>query len=325
MSTILSTPVSTPPPPASSNEARRNFRLGVWNGAIYHLAEGFIDTGTVIPVMLSRLTASNALIGLASSLDGLGWLLPQLFVAPWTSRRARQMPIYRAAAFVRAVALGLLAILAWALRDQPQSLIVVFFGCYTVFALGAGLGAVSFMEVVGRTVPPGRLGAFFSQRLFWGGLFGAVAGLAVREILRGESTATAFAILFSLATVLVAIAYALFTAIREPEHEPAPIAGGAKALVVEGIERLRTDPLFRRLLAARATLSVWFTASPFIVLFAVRELGGGARAAGTFLLARLAGFILSNLLWERISRREGNRAIMRIAAPSRDGSPAPRS
>jgi MFS family permease len=292
---------------------RRNFRLGVANGALFQGGEGFIDVGTVLPVLMSRLTPSNALIGFVAALEDLGWMLPQAFVVPWAARRPRQMGLYRAAALVRALALLAIAVAAWPLRHHPQALLAAFLLFYGIFAFGAGFGGVAFMEIVGRTVPPPRLGAYFAQRLFWGGLFAAGAGLGVREVLKLEDPALHFAILFGLATAIIAVALAAFAAIHEPPapapERPAPAA----ALVAEGLGWLRADTVFRRLLVARATLSVWYSAFPFMVLFAVGDLRGGGRAAGTFLLARTAGFVLSNLAWQPLSRRSGNRAILRIA------------
>jgi MFS family permease len=46
----------------------------------------------------------------------------------------------------------------------------------------------------------------------------------------------------------------------------------------------------------------------------VRDLEGQARAAGTFLIARTAGFVLGNLAWQPIARIHGNRAIMVLGA-----------
>lgn len=291
---------------------RRNFRLGVANGALFQGGEGFVDVGTVLPVLLSRLTSSNTLIGFATALEDMGWMLPQAFVVPWAARRPRQMRLYRAAALVRGLALLAIAAAAWPLRHHPQALLAAFLFFYFIFAFGAGFGGVAFMEIVGRTVPPARLGALFAQRLFWGGTLAAFASLAVREVFKLEDPALHFAILFGLATVVVAVALGTFAAIHEP---PATAAapGSARALLREGFHSLRADTVFRRLLVARATLSVWYAAAPFMVLFAVRDLGGGGRAAGTFLLARTAGFVLSSLAWQRLSRHRGNRAILRIA------------
>ncbi len=300
-------------PAPSTREARRNFRLGVVNGALYQAGEGFIDSGTVIPVLLSRLTASGALIGLGSSLSDLGWLLPQFLVTPWLARFPHQLWLYRRAAVVRGLALGTLAALSFPLLHHPRAMLAAFLACYATYTFGAGASAVSFMEVVGKTVPRERLGSFWSQRLLWGGTLAALAGFLVREVLKLESQQAQYIILFGTATVLASAAYALFSVIREPaghaDRETARLT--PIQLLGEGMRMLGDDAPFRHLLLARATLAAWLTASPFMVLFAMRDLGGGARAAGTFLLARIAGFVLLSLLWQPLSRARGSRALMR--------------
>ena len=312
-------PGSTPTPlaaaaPLTEAQVRRNFRLGVLNGAVYQGGENFIDSSTVIPVFVSRLTSSNALIGLASALGDLGWLLPQVFVAPWASRLPKQLWLYRRAALVRATALFALAALAWPLRHRPGALLAAYFVLYGIYSFGAGVGGVAFMEVVGRTVPRERLGSYFAQRMFWGGSLGALSGLLVRQILDANDTGVAFVVLFALAGVVCSSGYALFSSIREPDVPIQPMARASPVeLLRHGFAWFRDDPIFRRLIVARGSLSVWLTASPFIVLFTVRELGGGAGAAGTFLMARVAGFVLSNVGWHQLSKRRGNRAVMRVA------------
>ena len=302
-----------PDPVGDLATRRRNFGLGVANGAVFQGGDSFIDSSTVLPVLLSGLTRSNALIGFAAGLSDMGWFLPQMFVAPWASRRARQMRLYHVTAVVRSLGVLLIAALAWPLRQRPAEMLAVFFVGYSVYCVVAGVGGVAFMEIVGRTVPPGRLGSFFSQRMFWGGLAAAFAGLGVREVLKIDEDALHFVILFGLASVITGIAYGLFGAVREPALPASPTPDTPLALLRQGMRWLRHDALFRRLFLARASQSVWLAGSPFMVLFAVRELGGGGRAAGTFLLARTAGFVLSNLLWHELSRRRGNREIMRVA------------
>jgi len=292
---------------------RRNFRLGVLNGAIYQGGEGFIDSGTVIPVFLSQLTSSNALIGFSTALSDMGWLLPQLFVAPWASRYPRQMWLYRRAALVRGGAIALLAALIWPLGDHPAALLAVFLVCYSIYSFGAGFGGVAFMEVVARTVPRERLGSFWALRMFWGGTLAACAGLVVRQVLRLEDPGLKYTILFGLGAVICSTGYSLFAGIREPAAPVTPTAETPLALLREGFGLLHGDATFRRLLMSRAVLSIWFTVSPFMVLFAVRDLAGGPRAAGTFLMSRVVGYVLANLAWHPISQRYGNRALMRIA------------
>jgi hypothetical protein len=293
-------------------EARRNFRLGVVNGALYQAGDGFVDATTVLPVFLSRLTSSSALIGFASSLPDLGWFLPQFAMVPWIARLPRHLPVYRRAAVVRGAALGLLAALIVPLDRTPGTLLAVFLACYTLYCFGAGFAGVSWLEVVGKTVPGERLPSYFAQRLFWGGLLVAAAGLVVRQVLRAHPGGVQFAALFGVATVLVSVAYALFGAIREPAGPPDRAASTPLGMLRHGVTLLRGDPTFRRLLIARAALSVWAASSPFMVLFAVHDLGGGTRAVGTFLFARMAGAVLSNLAWKTLAERRGPQFVMRV-------------
>jgi hypothetical protein len=287
----------------------------VLNGALYQAGEGFIDSTTVIPVFVSRLTSSGALIGLCASLSDMGWFLPQFAAAPWLARFPRLLWVYRRAAVLRAAALALLAALCVPLvHAQPTALLWVFLVCYGVYCFGAGVAAIPFVEVVSKTVRRERLGAYWAQRLFWGGLLAAGSGLLVREASRIADPGVRYAVLFGSGMVLVSIGYALFSSIREPAGPPGEAAATPLRHLRTGWDLLRRDAPFRRLFLARGTLSLWLTASPFMVLFAVRDLGAGAQTAGSFLMARVAGFVLSNLAWQPLSRRYGNRALMRITS-----------
>lgn len=306
--------MSDPAAALPERERRRSFRIGVWNSALYMGGEGLVDANTVVPVFLAGLGTPNWLIGFAAALPDFGWFLPQFATVPLLSRRPRSIGLYRLAAVLRGLSFALLAALIVPLAAHPAALLATFLACYGIYSFGGGLAAVPFMEVVGRTVPRERLGAFWAQRLFWGGIATVLAGLFVRRLLHGGTDAARFALLFGLAAVLVTTGYALFSAVREPALPPTPERAGPLGMLREGARLLAHDAHFRRLLVARGTLSAWFAAAPFITLFAVRELGGSARTAGTFLLARMAGFVVANLLWHRISRRQGDHVLMRIGA-----------
>ena len=276
---------------------------------LFQAAESCIDPGTVVPVLLARLGATNVLIGFASAMSDMGWLLPQVLVVPWASRLRRQLALYRQAAVVRAIGLLLVAVFGLVFASQPHALVGGFLIGYGLYSFAAGAGAVAFMEVVGRTVAPDRLTPLWSRRFLWGGLLGAALAFGIRPILELPSAGLAIAILFGAAVIFAACGWAAFSQVREPDHPPTP-SPHPGTLLRRGFELLRADTDFRRLLAARSVLHVWFAASPFVVLFAVRDLDGGGRAAGTFLIARIAGFVLGNLVWPPLARAHGNRALM---------------
>jgi hypothetical protein len=88
---------------------RRNFILGVLNGAEWQLSEVLIDASLVLTWFVSLLTNSNFIIGLIGPIRNGGWFLPQLLVSGYLLRQKRKLPLYRKVGIVRSAALGLLA------------------------------------------------------------------------------------------------------------------------------------------------------------------------------------------------------------------------
>ena len=106
--------------PAADPHLRRNYALGVINGALYTLAESLIDSALVLTWFLSRLSAPNVLIGLVVPLRDAGWFLPQLFVARHQARQPYKLPTYSVAALVRCMAWATMAVVVLTQRE-PDS------------------------------------------------------------------------------------------------------------------------------------------------------------------------------------------------------------
>ena len=71
---------------------RRNFILLVANYVSFGAGLILFSSTTVVPLFLRRLTDSAPLIGLASILFSLCWLLPQLLTARWIADKPRRKP-----------------------------------------------------------------------------------------------------------------------------------------------------------------------------------------------------------------------------------------
>jgi MFS family permease len=197
-------------------------------------------------------------------------------------------------------------------------LTVAFFAALTLFSLGAGLVSVPFMDVVGKVIPPRRRGAFFGQRMFWGGLV-ALGGSAIIGFLLSEPGGLRFplnvAVMFVLASIFYGLTAWSWILIKEP---PSPLPATAQQGVVDqvvaqfhrGFQALEENVVYRRYVWVRLALIAAGWAGPFLVVYAQRELGIAAGLLGLYLGVRTAGGILSNLLWGRISDGVGNRKLI---------------
>ena len=295
---------------------RRAYRLGIVNGVLFATGVAFIDPVTVLPTFVSRLTDSDVAVGLVSAIGTGGWFLPQLLTASYLQARPYKRPLYVRAAFVRGVALLLatVSVLLLGARSAAGAL-AAFFLCYGLYSLGGGLSGVAFLDIVAKTVPGRRLGAFFGHRQFWGGLASVGCGLLVGAILGAEWLPFPYdyALLFALALANLAPGWAAFAAIREPAGqvgEPQRLAAYLRG--APGVVRGHRE--FRRLLLSRMMLGASGVALPFYILYCRRLLGVPEAAVGIYLSVQMAGSMAAVPLWAHLNDRRGPRTLVRSVA-----------
>jgi predicted MFS family arabinose efflux permease len=295
--------------------AQRNYVLGVANGALYMLAESLVDSTLVLTWFLARLSAANVLIGLVVPLRDAGWFLPQLFVAPYLSRQSRQLPTYNAAALVRGIAWATMAIVLLTQRE-PAILIAGFFIPYVINSFASGWAGLSFMEVVAKTIPAERRGSYFGSRMLLGGLLGLAGSLVVRLALSeqlGRTFPANVGQLMAIAGVCAMGGLLAFAWVREPPGEVSQVASFA-ALLGRAANLPGRDRNFTFFLGARVLLMAAQMATPFLAVYASRELGARAEMVSVYLAANTGAALVSNLGWSRLADQRGNRAVIRLAA-----------
>lgn len=299
----------------SPGTERRNFVLGVLNGAIFKVTMLLIDSQTVVTWFLMQLGASNLLIGLVSPIRMGSSFLLQLFASGYLQKRPYKKPFYRAMAVVRAGTLLATALIVFALPLESPWLVGLFFLLLTAYSMGAGLTGLAFVDMVAKTIPPTRRGAFFGQRNFWGGLLALAAGPLIGWLL-SESSGMRFpdnvAWLFGGAFVTLVAAAGMWAMVVEP---PSPVIRETVGWVEQarrGGRLLRDNVPYRKYLLAQACTILADSAGAFYIVYAKAALGITAQMVGVYLTARTAASIGSNLLWGRISDRWGNRRLLQI-------------
>src|SRR5260221_9982952 len=88
--TVLESPAIATIDPALTRRRYRNFILLFMDFALFGAGMSLIGSTTVVPDFVSRLTNSDTLIGLAGSSYAFAWLIPQLLIAQYITRRSRR-------------------------------------------------------------------------------------------------------------------------------------------------------------------------------------------------------------------------------------------
>jgi MFS family permease len=293
-------------------QVRRAYRVGIANGIFFAIGMAFVDPVTVLPTFVSRLTDSEMAVGLVSAIGMSGWFLPQLFAASYLQARPYKRPLYIFTAFLRGSGwlFGIPLIYLLAPRSAVAAL-TAFFLCYSLYSFGGGLGGPAFLDIVAKTVPAGRLGAFFGHRQFWGGIGAVAAGLLVRTLLAAESLTFPlnYCLLFALALANFAPGWAIFASVHEPPgrtSDPQPLLlflRSAPALI-------REHPEYRILLISRILWGCAAIALPFYIIYCRRVLNVSEAAVGTYLSLQMAGSIVFIPLWAYLNDRKGPRTLL---------------
>jgi MFS family permease len=294
---------------------KRNFFLGVANGILFNFAWAFTSGSTVLPLFISKLTSSSILVGLASTLEGVGWALPQMAVAAVTLHQKNQMPLYIKMAILRGVAFSLLAILVFLSKaGNPSYLLITFFFLFSIYAFGGGVSGVSFMEVVGKAIPANKRGSFFGMRMFFGGGLAALAGILIERILRVYDFPKNFGVLFLIAAVIIIFALLSFSLVKEPPIEKRPQRRRFIENLRLGLETFKKDRNLRMLFWTRVTIGSYVLGLPFYIIFAKNVLLIPTYIAGLFLSVQMVGYLSSNILWGRLSNNKSNRLVLLLSA-----------
>lgn len=290
-----------------------NERLGILNGWLVFLGDGFLSVSVVVTGFAARLGAPNAVIGLLPAIAAGGWMLPQLLVAARVRSLPYKLPVYRSAALVRMLTYLAMVVIAATLAGQPALCLVLFVLAMLLNALASGVAGLPFLEVVSKTVPPERRARFFGLRNLYGGLLAFGAGLVVRWILGSElSFPLNYALIFLLGTVAYTVGYGVFGRVTEPPDTPLP--PGSFRGELQAIPETLGDRHFRAFLIVRLLLAAASMGEPFYAVYALRELHYPAATLGVFVMALTGAAPLSNVVWQRVAERKGSRRIIRYAA-----------
>lgn len=315
----MSTEPSPLPPSVADSSLRRNFLLGVTNGAMFSFAESLMSVDTVLTWFVQKLGGSNFLVGLVGPMRDAGWYLPQLFVAHRLQREPRKLPLYRRMALLRAIAWSIWTLAAFLLTQDHGWLLLIFFVTYGINALASGFAGLSFMDIVAKTIPAQRRGSYFGGRLFFGSILGLFGGVLV-GVLVADNNPIGFpgnvAILFAAAWVAAMAGLLTFAVVKEPPGDVRPESDTLTTHVRRAARLPRRNLNLRYMLIARVVVLLSYIAAPFYSVYSINVLHAPASILGVYVSVRTLVSLAINPVWSRLSDRRGNKIVMQLANAS---------
>lgn len=309
-------------PASVSNEPvyRRNFVYFLIDSILFAVAMGLLGTTTVIPDFVRRLTDSEILIGLSGNVFTIGFTLPQLFIARYIVGSARKKWWFVGPNIpVRFVILLFAGLVFWLGQEKAGFILLAFFICYSIAAIGDGVVGVPWADLVGTS-----LDNRWRARMF--GLSAAISGVVMLLVTPwignvlgegGPGFPNNYAILFAASGLVFVISILPGLLIHELPGgkvvEKRPFLG---EFLPELGALLRDDGPFRAFIVARVFTSLLLMSAPFYIGFATVGLGLSSEVAVPVLLAmQTVGSILGSLLYAWLGARN-NLLYMQLALVS---------
>jgi len=289
---------------------RRNFWCLAMDFCFFGIGLSFFGPGTVVPSFLTELGASATVIGLLSTLQRAGWLMPQLVAARYISDKPYKKPFILLPAGISRPMILVLAILILVTQAQnPPLLITVTMVVIGIFWLGDGLASLPWFDLLGKSIPAERRGRLTIVGQILSGVAGFATGFGVEWLLsdRGPIYPTNYALLFALGFSMLAISFTALALTKENkgmagEHVPS----WAEYLPQLG-RLLKRDRVFRRFLLARQVFSVAGLASPFYMTYALDRLNLPAQVAGRYTSIGVVGTITAAVLFGWLNEHRGTK------------------
>lgn len=280
----------------------------------FTIAVSFVDQSTVVPSFVSHLTTSAPLIGLVSTLQSGGWLLPQLFAANYVGHRPRKKPYIIWPSLVGRPMMLVLALAALFLAEKmPTATLLVFYLGYALLWVCDGLASVPWFDVLAKVFPGRRRGRYLAMSQVLGGLLAVGAGALVQRVLdpqAGVAFPKSYALLFGLAGAFFTVSILGVGLIVEPVESVQAQRSSWRQYTAQLARSLRADRRFALAIVLRLLAGFGGMGTPFFILYGTGQLGLGAGIVGSCLTAQVIGRIVGGLLLGVWLAKLGHRSVI---------------
>ena len=206
-----------------------------------------------------------------------------------------------------------IALALWTGLDRyPTAMLALFFIGLGIFTVCDGFTSVAWFDILSRTIPVRRRGRLLGTSQFISGLLGAGVGVLVGQILERQPFPHNYALLFTLAGLVLLPSTIVLILVREPPLESAILQANDREK--DSWLKPFADPNFRRLMAARLLVGMISLCSSFYVVHADEVLHLPESVIGDFVTAETMARVGASIVLGLVSERLGSRYVARIGS-----------
>jgi MFS family permease len=290
---------------------KHNVVVNLVDGGFFGLGWGFGSLGTIVPLLVSRMTDSALLIGLIPAIHGVAWQLPQLFMANLTARRRVYKPLVMwITIHERIPYLGLALVGVFMAGMGSRLALILTFALILWQGLGAGFTANPWQSMVAKIIPPDRRGTFFGLQAGLANVLMSATAIAAGFILDTVADRWDFAICFLLTLVGMGLSLLFLGLTREPEDTEKAVPERQPLPWRDWLAILRRDRNFSAYLTVRFLSSFATMGFAFYIVYGLRRFDMDEVTAGFLTAALTITQTVGNAAMGWLGDRLGHRAML---------------
>ena len=288
-----------------------NLLVNLLDGGFFGVGWGFGSLGTIVPLLVSRMTDSALLIGLIPAIHGVAWQLPQLFMANTVARKRVYRPMVMWITIHERIPYLGLALVGYFMTDMNTTLaLVLTFALILWQGLGAGFTANPWQSMIAKIIPPDSRGTFFGAQAGLANIQMSATAIGAGYILDKVSDRWDFTLCFLLTVVGLAISFVFLGLTREPVDYEKTIPERSPSLWKHGLELLRRDRNFSAYLLVRFLSSFATMGFAFYIVYGLQRFDMDEITAGFLTAALTVTSTVANALMGWLGDRIGHRQML---------------
>ncbi|MBB6481401.1 MFS transporter [Spirochaeta isovalerica] len=293
-------------------DQRSSYRGFLVHGIFLALTVTFTEINSVLPALVLQVGGSEIHIGIITAIMVGLPLVSQLLFAPFIQSRKKKRAYLLGGIYMRMFALfGIGMLLLGADSLTPALVLTFIYGGLILFSLSGAFAGISYVSLIGTTIPDSLRHRFFLRKQVFWSIGVLLSGILTRYIIKGFSGSVRYAFLFSLASLMLALASIGFWMIREQE-ESSSERPGLNEIIHSMKSILKEDHTFRNYCLTANILTSAIVLIPFYLPSLIRWYGIPSSFVGTIVLLQMGGMLVSNLIWPRIVGPLGFKGILKI-------------
>lgn len=292
-----------------------NITVNILDGAFFGLGWGFSTFSTIIPLFVSRMTESAILIGLIPAIHGVGWQLPQLFMANAVARLRRYKPMVMWITIHERLPYLGLALTAWFLPALGTKVVLALTFLLLIWqGLGAGFTANGWQSLMAKIVPDDWRGTFFGLQAAVANVLISLAAVGAGYLLNVLDSPLDFTLCFLITFAALGVSMFFLGLTREPVDAEKEIPEVLPPPWQGGWTLLRRDRNFLAFLIVRLLAQFAMMSFAFYIVYGVRAFGMDEIIAGWLTATLTITQTVANVVMGWLGDRVGHRSMLVVGA-----------